>query len=177
MAERDVVLVGSASPIKVNAVKACLPGDTVVHGVAAASGINEQPVGSAETLHGALNRLKNTIQATPDVAWTYAVAMENGILETPLPDGSAVWTDFAWVVVERAADGKRSYAQSASIEFPLEFVERARARGFDRTTVGSVIATATGCNKQDPHAFLTGGARTRAAILEDAIKLALGQLG
>ena len=39
-----------------------------------------------------------------------------------------------------------------------------------------VMASHTGCDKQDPHAHLTGGAFARADLLEHAIKVAVATL-
>ena len=44
-------------------------------------------------------------------------------------------------------------------------------------TVGEVLAESLGCDKQDPHAALTGGAFSRAALLEQAVRVAHASLG
>ena len=71
--------------------------------------------------------------------------------------------------------GATSFASSAGLEFPPEFVGE-WAEGGEEGTVGEVIAESTGCDKQDPHAHLSRGAFPRAALLEGAIKLALATL-
>ena len=43
-------------------------------------------------------------------------------------------------------------------------------------TVGAVIAQQTGCDKQDPHAHLSGGAFLRSALLESALRLAMATM-
>ena len=49
-------------------------------------------------------------------------------------------------------------------------------RGGAEGTVGQVIAENKGCDKQDPHVFLTHGAFARAILLEHAVKVAVAQL-
>ena len=71
--------------------------------------------------------------------------------------------------------GKRSWAVSAGVEFPQNSVKEAKRRGFDKTTVGSVIAESGG-EATDPHSFLTHGLVSRKDLLQQALRIALGQL-
>ena len=72
-------------------------------------------------------------------------------------------------------DGKSFMSTSAGVEFPKEAVETARFKGFDSTTVGSVIAETMGGSSTDPHSFLTGGKVSRKEILSQAIESVLAQ--
>lgn len=155
------IAVGSTSVIKVSAVRDALRrvgiGADVI-GVAAESGVNAQPVGRAETCRGAANRARAALTAG-DVG----VGIENGIVHE-----DDRWIDLAAIVIA-TADGRERVAWSEAVTLPDLDVSEAARRGFRRTTVGAVIAERTGSTPEDPHAFLTGGRRTRAAILTDAL--------
>lgn len=172
------VLVASSSRIKLDAVKAAFA-NCVVTGVPAASDINEQPLGHDETIRGAMNRLANAKQSeayTSGVA-AYAVSIENGIFSVTVPgEERPRWFDLAWVVVEHVRSGSKALAHSMGLEFPAKYVDAAQARGFDTCTAGSVMAAETGCEKNDPHAWLTHQGASRSALLVEALKLALYQL-
>ncbi|HSD12266.1 MAG TPA: phosphoribosyltransferase family protein, partial [Patescibacteria group bacterium] len=56
-----------------------------------------------------------------------------------------------------------------AVEVPAEYVSVADQLGFDRATVGSVIAARHGTPPDDPHVLLTGGRSGRLAILADAL--------
>lgn len=161
-----VMSVGSASPLKISAVRAAcrragVAGEAVP--VAATSGVPMQPVGRDETLRGARNRARAAA-----AAGGIGVGIENGIVR----EGGR-WLDIAAVVI--VAPGQEAVAWSEAVELPEAYVMAAEARGFGRTTVGAVIAEATGCAPDNPHAFLTGGARTRGGILADALVEALSR--
>jgi hypothetical protein len=55
-------------------------------------------------------------------------------------------------------------------------VEIAEERGFETTTVGSVITERLGGDPTDPHSVLTNGKVTRTMTLVDALTIALQQL-
>eukprot|EP00300_Choanocystis_sp_HF-7_P021809 c2090_g1_i1.p2 GENE.c2090_g1_i1~~c2090_g1_i1.p2 ORF type:complete len:204 (+),score=31.06 c2090_g1_i1:25-636(+) len=180
------VFVSSLSPIKIDAVREALGQSeweaTEITGFAAASGVDEQPVGNEDTLRGAMNRLAHTKShvesSVPEArgANVLYVAMENGIFSVAQPDGTLLWFDLAWIVVEHGPTGRRAFAHSEGIQFPTVYVEKAQRLGFARTTVGSVIASETTASKADPHMWLTRGQRPRFALLTSAIGVALSQL-
>ena len=64
-AEEMRVLVGSANPVKIAAVRdafePCFPG-AVVEGIEASSGVPAQPVGEEETFAGAENRARTLLR-------------------------------------------------------------------------------------------------------------------
>ncbi|HSD12393.1 MAG TPA: DUF84 family protein, partial [Patescibacteria group bacterium] len=161
-----VIRIGSTSGIKLRALReACarLGIDAAIAAVAVPSGVPAQPCGRDETLRGARNRARAAASAG-----CWSVGVENGIVRE---DGR--WLDVAAVVI--VAPGQEAVAWSEAVELPEAYVIAAEARGFGRTTVGAVIAEATGCAPDDPHAFLTGGARTRGGILADALVEALSR--
>jgi len=163
------LMLGSTSVHKLEALKdACsrIGLDIDINSSSAESEVNAQPYGFDETYTGALNRARNAQKQSPD---SPALGIENGVV--PVGDK---FVDLA-VVVVLMPDGKSFMSTSAGIEFPKEAVERARAKGFDTTTVGSVIAETMGGSGTDPHSFLTGGKVSRREILTHAIEAALSQ--
>ena len=110
---------------------------------------------------------------------TMGVAIENGIVRcasnATVEQPSEVWVDMAVVLVRDLQSGAESFVTSAGIQIPSEYVG-GWLEGGAEGTVGELIASETGCYKQDPHAFLTASAYPRAALLEHAIKLAVASL-
>lgn len=156
-----IIAIGSTSSIKIAAARTALAragivADVVPH--ATASGVNVQPVGRDETLRGAMNRARAAL-----ASGTVGIGIENGVVRE---DGR--WIDVAAVVIVDA-DGRESVAWSEAVAVPDVFVDEAAARGFDGVTVGAVIAERTGSTPDDPHGILSGGRRTRSAILADAL--------
>ena len=80
------------------------------------------------------------------------------------------------VIVILTPDGRQIVTTSEGIEFPEEYVEIAEERGFETTTVGSVITERLSGDPTDPHSVLTKGKVTRTKTLVDALKTALHQL-
>lgn len=162
------IAVGSTNPIKAKAVedacrelglKACL---TVVN---VGSCVSLQPVGQEETERGARYRARVARDRAPG---TFSIGMENGIREIA-PDR---WEDWA-VIVAIHPNRTEVLVNSLAVAVPVDVVKEAQSRGFTTTTVGAVLAEHYGCFADDPHAFLTVGARSRRSILKDAIIAAL----
>lgn len=180
--DRIKVLVASTAAAKLVAVERAL--NAVVIGRKTDSFVSEQPVGLEETLAGAKNRLQMMVvnedlpegQSSP---FTYAVAIENGIVlastssSTPAP--SEVWIDLAVVCVQNLQTGAQAYSTSCGVQIPSQFVGEWLEDGRDGT-VGTLIASHQGGDKQDPHALLTGGTFPRARLLEEAVKVAVACL-
>lgn len=169
------IVIGSTSFHKLDAVwKACerlgVTASVSVSGVKTSSGQNEQPVGFEETFNGALNRAKSASLTTSDAI---AVGVESGIFR--FDEGTSVSIDIA-VIVLITPGNRQIVTTSAGIVFPEDCVKIAESRGFESTTVGSVIAEKFGGNPADPHSTLTGGRVSRTMILTDAIVLALSKI-
>lgn len=179
----DSIIVTSASAIKINTVQKALqrffPGRTFnVIGVKASSGINEQPVGN-EAEQGARNRIESAHSIVPVELTSVEkafVSIESGIFETP----AGAWEDKAVAVIQLPNESAFSGISPRGVEFPVEAVNAARAKegGFEKNTVGSVIAemyAAQGVtiDKQDPQSALTGGSFTREEQMISAIREAL----
>ena len=134
------------------------------------SGINDQPVGYTDTHLGAENRLNNTREKIYNC--DYYVSIENGIMKNV-----DIWMDFAWVIVGYE-DPTEPMGRiiSTAIPFPEDLVEETRKKGFEKNTVGQLIADRSNgeAKSNDPHVYLTGVGRKD--ILEQAIRTALGLL-
>eukprot|EP00929_Paragymnodinium_shiwhaense_P071799 TRINITY_DN36465_c0_g1_i1.p1 TRINITY_DN36465_c0_g1~~TRINITY_DN36465_c0_g1_i1.p1 ORF type:complete len:207 (-),score=45.07 TRINITY_DN36465_c0_g1_i1:282-902(-) len=178
------VVVASTAAMKVGSVRRMLEevsftstdNAVAVEGVKAPSGINEQPFGHEETILGAQNRLRNAQKLAPGAA--FYVAIENGIFDVKMPDKQRYF-DLAWIVIaEGDSDtGHVGWAHSVGLEFPAQFVEAARAEGFDKTHAGhKMAASLAGMDPQDPHILLSGGAARREDLLLGGLKAAWGQL-
>lgn len=123
------------------------------------SGVPAQPRDS-QTRDGALNRARGA-RLKEDGAW--GLGIENGLFFE-----GGEWRDAA-VIVLTAPDGQFYEVRSESLAFPADLVAEAERRGFDRVTVGEVMAERYGGSSTDPHAFLTGGAKPRIKYLEEAL--------
>jgi len=174
---RIQVAVGSTKQQKCQAVERIFSSisqgaSPILVSINAHSGINEQPVGLDETLKGACNRLTAARKAHPNSE--FAVGIENGIVKT-VHEAQVHWIDFAWVAIDHIS-GRRAIASSTGVEFPLDLVQEAERRGFNKVTVGSLIAEKYRCDSSDPHSFLTNQSVSRVDMLVQAGETALGQL-
>lgn len=173
------IFVGTTSKQKLAAVEQVMgeiypEGKFEIKGVKADSQINKQPVGHEETLQGALNRLAETKELIGSTGFDLIITMENGIF--PVKIGNNIhWFDFCWVIGEDNL-GNQALAHSTGLEFNQDYVKEALRRGFDTTTVGSVISELTGTDSANPHSDLTNKLISRAEILRQSIKTVLGQL-
>lgn len=130
--------------------------------IKAPSSVNEQPFND-ETMRGSFNRLAYIEGQCPDA--DMYVSIENGLFEE---DGNYV--DRA-VVIIKGKGHEPVIALSDGVTFPHEFVEFARMRGFETTTVGQVMEEAKFVEAHnDPHKSITG--KTRAAYIDDALSRA-----
>eukprot|EP00668_Euglena_longa_P014849 GGOE01018879.1.p2 GENE.GGOE01018879.1~~GGOE01018879.1.p2 ORF type:complete len:211 (-),score=51.94 GGOE01018879.1:409-1020(-) len=184
------VAVGSLSPIKLAAVaqvfRQQFPDRAVdVQGRDTQSGVNAQPVGHEETLHGCANRLEQALSACQDAH--YVVAMENGLVPVDVPgcplscdpeaDPNPRHFDVAWVAIYDAPHQRCEWSHSAGVPFPPSAVDEARARGLERTTAGLVLQRqGLAAHHADPHTTLTEGLAARGDLLEQALRVALGLL-
>lgn len=167
------ITLGSTSTHKLAAVReACerLGLQFDVGGVKTNSDTNEQPVGFDETFAGALARAEGVREQDADAI---ALGVESGIFRFGQEEHYTL--DLAAVVV-LTSDGKKIVTTSSGILFPEDCVEEAERRGFDTTTVGSVVTEQYGGDATDPHSVLTNKAVTRTATLVDALVVAFRQL-
>jgi non-canonical (house-cleaning) NTP pyrophosphatase len=169
MSDKYRIVVGSTSKHKVGAAKeACRRLDihAEVLGCKTISEVNEQPVGFRETTRGAKQRALAAKAQQPD---TVSIGIESGIVVS----GDVV-IDLAVIAV--LWRGKWYLSTSPGIQFPHSCYVIAKKRGFDKHTVGSVIAEQLGGDETDPHTFLTTGRITRQETLVQGLCVALGQM-
>ena len=170
------VLVASTSLAKLAAVKAAL-GAREVTSLPAPSLVEDQPIGTDRTMKGVSNRLKSITAAAAE-GYDYAVAIESGLVRLHLSGTGGPperWLETAVVVVLNLRTGASSVASSPGLEFPSSFVGEWVEDG-QEGTVGAIIGQQTGCDKEDPHAHLSGGAFPRSALLESALRLAIATM-
>jgi non-canonical (house-cleaning) NTP pyrophosphatase len=166
------ILVGSTSPHKIEAVRlACAQIGLVadVIGVNTDSHQYEQPLGIDSTFMGANIRAYFTLNDYPDCV---CIGIESGIV---CVGNYKHYLDIAYIVIARS-NAEPIVATTPSIEFPSEYYDEARKRGFKDTTVGSVIAEKLGGDPTDPYAALTKGRVTRVDTLVAGLVPALKQL-
>jgi inosine/xanthosine triphosphatase len=160
-----LIVLASTSAVKVAACKKAfsnVAGCEII-AVKAASDINEQPM-NGETLRGAFNRLNNAKQIRPDA--DYYISIENGIFEE-----KGQFIDRAVVsIMDKQGVVKTAY--SDGVEFPQQWVEETRKRGFDQWTVGKVMEEMGIVAKHDdPHLSLIG--KSRVDYLDQAASRAV----
>ncbi len=157
------IVIGSLSALKVAAVHeacCCLGWNATITHVATHSGIATQPFGQEETLLGAQNRCRAAHLKDP---MAYAIGIENGLRYQ-----GDHYEDWA-VIVIRTPDGRECNFDSDPVLVPSGLVDETRQRGFEQQTMGSILAERCGSPADDPHIFLTNGARSRRDILAHAL--------
>lgn len=173
------IAVASTSVHKVQAAKdACahvFADDIVAEGFKAQSGVNEQPYGLEETLKGAENRLAHLRNIIGDQYFDLLVAMEGGIFSLGTGEDERYF-DCGWVIASDA-EGNTARGTCTGLEYPRDAVQEARKRGFETTTIGTVLQQrGLILDGTDTHASLTNGVLTRASVLHVGLLSALGQL-
>ncbi len=116
------VVVGSTNPVKIGAVSAVLgrlAPTAIVFGLAARSGVPDQPWGDEQTIHGARTRARFAL-AESDAE--LAIGLEGGVVEL---DSGALRT-CAWAVA-CARDGREGVGGSMVLPLPDRVAARLRA--------------------------------------------------
>jgi inosine/xanthosine triphosphatase len=163
------VIVASMNPVKIRAVRSgferVFPDDTFVfQGLAAPSGVGDQPRSDAEALHGAINRARAAAQTAPQA--NYWVGVEGGIQERE--DGMAA---FAWVVV--LADGMTGKARTGTFYLPPPVAELVR-EGLELGEADDIVFGRSNSKQEDGAVgILTGNVIDRADLYSTAVVLAL----
>lgn len=117
------IVVASNNPVKINATlegfQRIFPDQSFeASGVSVASGVSDQPMTSAETIRGAMNRAMNAREKQPEA--NYWVGIEGGIDDTD--DGMQC---FAWVIV-LGQDERIGRGQTAVFYVPIEVADLVR---------------------------------------------------
>lgn len=163
------IVVASKNPVKISAAlkafQLMFPHETFAAvGVAAASGVSDQPKSDTETLLGATNRVNNA--ATLSVA-DFWVGLEGGI-EMQGPDMAA----FAWIVV-KDANGKMGKGKTGTFFLPQKVAELVQ-QGKELGEADDIVFGRSN-SKQAGGAcgLLTGDVVSRTSFYTDAGVLAL----
>lgn len=173
MSEHWQVVVGSQNPVKIAAAKAAIerawPERQVqVQGVAALSGVADQPMSEAETLQGAHNRVHYCQQHQPA---DFYVAFEGGVEQFSY--GVAT---FAYVVVAAGVQGAARVGRTANLPLPAAFYRELQAGA----ELGDVLDRHFGTTniKQAGGAIglLTDNLEDRGSTYRQALTLALAPL-
>ena len=144
------------------------PRNLVLSGEKAPSSINEQPEGKKEIEQGSDNRLFFTLKNLNDESTDIFVSMESG-----LEKKRGKYYDYAHIRMYLARSRQEFCGETERCHFPTEYVEEARKRGFDKVTVGSVMAERIeGMDKQDPHAYF---GKSRVLYLQETIEQILAR--
>jgi len=115
------VIVGSANPAKVGAVKKALEKlwpKAKFSGVEVESGVSKQPMSDEETLRGARNRARAVLTA---IDADVAVGLEGGAMETKEGMMNVVWC----VILMR--DGRESFSGGSHFLLPKGWPEKLKA--------------------------------------------------
>lgn len=163
------IVIASTNPVKTQAAldgfRRMFPAETfeaVTH--AAPSGVSDQPMTSAETLRGALNRAGAVKLAHPRA--DFWVGIEGGVEE----DGGEL-AAFAWVaVLSPAGSGK---ARTGTFFLPPAVAALVR-QGIELGHADDIVFGATNSKQQNGAiGLLTGDVIDRTALYEHAVVLAL----
>ncbi|MEI6042490.1 MAG: DUF84 family protein [bacterium] len=167
------VSLGSTSSQKLAAVVQAFEAldiEATITGVYASSEQNDQPVGHDETFKGALNRALRAQARDPG---SMAIGIESGIIRFKAKKPT---TQDVAVIVILTTEGRQIIKTSEGFEFPEDCVEIAKKRGFEATTVGSVIAEKFGGDPADPHFTLSDEKTSRTTIITKALVEALKEI-
>lgn len=151
-----LIALGSASELKVKAIKQAFPEAKDVIGLQFPSGVRAQPIGKEETEKGAKYRAEEAKRLRPEAdCW---IGIENGMWkkkgEEEKADDVADWEDGASIII-LTSDGKEEAIWSDTIDIPKVFPKGPNGEW-------SV--------HKDPHDIITKGQRSRVAFLSDALQ-------
>jgi non-canonical (house-cleaning) NTP pyrophosphatase len=143
------VIVGSESPIKLEAVRAGFgPGFEVV-GVDVESGVPDQPFGIETIQYGATNRCRRSAIADP--TGDIFIGIESGIVH----NGFETWFDSAAIAHCRRR-GKITVDYTDKLVIPDKYIELVRMA---TCTIGQAVESCLGGDPKDPHSMLSDRSR------------------
>lgn len=163
------IVVASANPVKIEAARQgferMFPGAPfTLEGIAAASGVSDQPMTDAETLQGARNRAAAARVQRPDAE--YWIGIEGGIE----PAGDALLA-FAWIVVLSRERGGSS--RTATFILPEEVAALVR-QGVELGHADDIVFSRVDSKRRNGSVgLLTGDAIDRVEYYAHAVALAL----
>lgn len=129
------IIVASLNPVKIEAANLAFsrvfPEEKfIILGVAAKSGVSDQPLSNKETYQGALNRIKSAQSLEKEA--DFYIAFEGGAEE-----GDGGLEEFAWIVI---SDGDQlSYSRSASFSVPPSLRDLIIKKGLEMGEAADII--------------------------------------
>lgn len=124
------------------------------------SGVSEQPYSLAETYEGAMNRHANLKKLGRKA--DYYATIESGVDAVHTNHGVFGCT----VSVIEKSDGMQKIGVDYDIEFPKDMTDRVPSKYAD---FGMLVQQEYGSKYKDPITYITGGALTRAKLMESAL--------
>lgn len=163
------IVIASKNPVKINAAMAgfrvMFPDEEFVeYPVAVASGVDDQPMSSEETLLGAKNRAKAAKLAEP--AADYWVGLEGGIYE----EGDEMWM-VEWTVV--MSINQMGIGRGSSFRIPKKIAEHVRSGKEINDANKEVLGTENSGQKSGAVGILTKEAIGRTEVYTQMVILAL----
>jgi len=159
-----IIYLGSENSQKVNAVFRAMRkmqvSDLRIGAFPTDSGVNPQPIGFDEGQRGAYNRAR-VVRQLDNTA--LALGIESFIVKV-----NGIILDIAALHLIMP-DGTNHIGTSASLEMPAWAYHEAKQRGFDKCTIGQVIAERNGGSAHDPHSIVTSRQLSRQFILSQAL--------
>ncbi|MBN2884490.1 DUF84 family protein [Patescibacteria group bacterium] len=130
------IIVASLNPVKIEAARQCFERafpeqEFIVSGVAAKSGVSDQPLSNEETKRGASNRLESAKLLSPGA--DFYMAFEGGV-----EDVDGVMEEFAWALII-SQDGKRGEARSASFIVPAQLRKMVIEQGLEMGNANDLL--------------------------------------
>jgi len=163
------VIVASHNPVKLLAVRRgfermLAPADLTIDSVPVPSGVSRQPMDSAETRQGALNRARAAAQVQPDA--DFWVGIEGGVEAENGALGA-----FAWVVV---LSGERAgFSRTGTFYLPPAIAQLVDAGKELGEADDIVFGRSNSKQEEGAVGILSGGVIDRAGLYEHAVILAL----
>lgn len=169
-----LIAVGSLNPVKIEAARLAFEShfpDAALKmvGVAAKSGVSDQPMTARETIAGAKARAKEALRLMPEA--TFGIGLEGGLHEV---DGT--WFDMGWIVV-RDREGREGIGTTAGMPVGGEVM---RLILQENKELGHAIDIAHGTNNiKQSHGYfglMTNNRITRTSGYRDAVIIAISHL-
>jgi inosine/xanthosine triphosphatase len=164
-----LIIAASKNPVKIQAVREAFtqafPAQPItVEGMAAPSGVSDQPMTDEETLLGAKNRVAYAKKQRPEA--DYWVGLEGGV--APIEDKLDA---FGWMVIRN--DKQESYARSASFFLPPAATKAIHEGGELGPVMDRLFDETNTKHKGGAVGLLTNGLVTREALYVQPLILAL----
>jgi non-canonical (house-cleaning) NTP pyrophosphatase len=123
-----------------------------------ASNVSNQPI-DEETQIGAFNRINNLYKLLQNKEYDYLISIENGVM-TELAKENLIYDTCVIYLYDKINNKLYCNKSPIYIYFPIRFYEKIILNGKIRT-IGEIIATHTGWNKDEWHEKMSGISRLR----------------